>query len=62
MTSELYVHGILILAWNCMTRLGDTSDVRYEHLTFETDHIVVVIPRKKADPSATGKSIYADPI
>ena len=49
-----------------MTRIGDTSDIRYEHLTFETDHIVVVIPRNKADPTgeltATGKSVFANPI
>lgn len=64
-SNKYYVHGFLVMAWNCMTRIGDTSDIRYEHLSFETDHIVVIIPRNKADPTgeltATGKSVYPNP-
>ena len=64
--NKFYVHAFLIFAWNCMTRLGDTAEIKFEHLSFENDHIVIGIPRHKADPTGeltpTGKSIYANPI
>ena len=60
------MHAFLNLAWNCTTRLGDIGEIKYEHLSFDDDHIVIVIPCNKANPTgeltSTGKSIYANAV
>ena len=48
--SETYfAHGFLVLAWNAMTRSGDTGDIKYEHLSMIGDDISVDIPHHKGD-------------
>ena len=37
--------------------LGDAGEIKYEHLSFDDDHIVIVIPRNKADPTGELTSI-----
>ena len=65
-SETFFAHGFLVLAWNAMTRSGDTGDIKYEHLSMIGDHISISIPRHKGDSTGestpTGKAIYANPI
>ena len=65
-SAKIYVWCFLVLAWNCMTRLKDTGDIKYEHLRMVGDHILIVIPKHRGDPTGdvtpTGKAIYANPL
>ena len=65
-SAKQYVWCFLVLAWNCMTRLKDTGDIKYEHIRMVGDHILIVIPKHKGDPTGdvtpTGKAIYANPL
>ena len=36
-----YAHCFLVLAWNCMTRSHGTGSIRYRHVSFDCDHMVI---------------------
>lgn len=65
-SDTFYAHGFLLLAWNLMTRAGSTGNIKFEHLRWDGDHMIVVIPKHKGDRSGgklpTEKSVYANPI
>ena len=62
-SSTFYAHGFLVLAWNLMSRAGSTDTVKFQHLRWDSDHLIVVIPKHKGDRAGeklpTEKSIYA---
>ena len=65
-SSTFYAHGFLVLAWNLMSRAGSTANVKFEHLRWDNDHLIVVIPKHKGDRAGnklpTEKSVYANPV
>ena len=65
-SSTFYAHGFLTLAWNLMSRAGSTGNIKFSHLRWDNDHLIVVIPKHKGDRSGkklpTEKSLYANPI
>lgn len=65
-SSTFYAHGFLILAWNLMSRAGSTGNIKYEHLRWDGDHMIIVIPKHKGDRSGgklpTEKSVYSNPV
>jgi hypothetical protein len=65
-SDTFYAHGLLLLAWNLMTRAGSTENIKFEHIRWDCDHMIVVIPKHKGDRSGgklpTEKSVYANPI
>ena len=48
-SSTFYAHGFLVLAWNLMSRAGSTDTVKFQHLRWDSDHLIVVIPKHKGD-------------
>lgn len=65
-SSTFYAHGFLILAWNLMSRAGSTGNIKFQHIRWDNDHLIVVIPKHKGDRSGkklpTEKAVYANPI
>ena len=65
-SSTFYAHGFLILAWNLMSRAGSTGNIKFEHLRWDGDHMIIVIPKHKGDRSGgklpTEKSVYSNPV
>ena len=65
-SSTFYPHGFLILAWNLMSKAGSTGKIKFEHIRWDRDHMIIVIPKYKGDRSGgklpTEKSVYANPI
>ena len=65
-SSTFYAHGFLILAWNLMSRAGSTGNIKFEHIRWDRDHMIIVIPKHKGDRSGgklpTEKSVYANPV
>jgi hypothetical protein len=65
-SSTFYAHGFLILAWNLMSRAGSTGNIKFEHIRWDGDHMIIVIPKHKGDRSGgklpTEKSVYANPV
>ena len=65
-SSTFYAHGFLVLVWNLMSRAGSTGNVKFEHLRWDNDHLIVVIPKHKGDRAGnklpTEKAVYANPV
>jgi hypothetical protein len=65
-SSTFYAHGFLILAWNLMSRAGSTGNIKFEHVRWDGDHMIIAIPKHKGDRSGgklpTEKSVYANPV
>jgi hypothetical protein len=65
-SSTFYAHGFLVLAWNLMSRAGSTGTVKFQHLRWDNDHLIVVIPKHKGDRAGeklpTEKAVYANPV
>lgn len=65
-STTFYAHGFLILAWNLMTRAGSTGNVKFEHIRWDGDHMIIVVPKDKGDRCGdklpTEKSVYANPL
>lgn len=60
-----YCHAFITLAWNLMTRISNTSDIKYSHISWDTDHMNFEIPCHKGDPkgenASTSKAVYFNP-
>ena len=65
-SKTFYAHGFLVLAWNLMSRARSTGNVKFEHLRWDNDHLIVVVPKHKGDRAGdklpTEKSVYANPV
>ena len=65
-SAKIYEWCFLVLTWNCVKRLKDTGDIKYEHLQMVGDHLLIVIPKHEGDPTGdvtpAGKAIYANPL
>ena len=66
LSEKQYAHCFLVLAWNCMTRSHDTGSMRYSHVSFDCDQMVIMISKSKGDPtgdlSPTVKALYSNPL
>ena len=66
LSEKQYAHCFLVLAWNCMTRSHDTGSMRYSHVSFDCDQMVIMISKSKGDPtgdlSPTVKAVYSNPL
>eukprot|EP01031_Cornospumella_fuschlensis_P037496 gene37496-45536_t len=59
-----FVHLFTVLAWNLFARACSVSDLRFNHLSMESDSIVVDFSKTKSDQvgeKTTPKHIYANP-
>ncbi|KAH9132716.1 hypothetical protein AeRB84_020987 [Aphanomyces euteiches] len=58
------VHCFLVLSWNLMTRAESTASIRFDHISWQGDALVIKIGRTKNDQEgkmAWPRHVYANP-
>jgi hypothetical protein len=60
-----YAHLYLILCWNLMARSCSVSAIKYDHITWINDSLLITLPRHKGDQEGANcypKHVFANPL
>lgn len=59
-----FLHLFLLLCWNLIARSDTTGHLRFEFISWDTDHMSIKVPKTKADQTGEAgfpKSVFANP-
>lgn len=60
----IFAHLYVTLCWNLMSRSISVSSLKYQHITWQNDALIISIPKHKGDQEGAhvyGKHVYANP-
>ncbi len=63
--SSMFAHTFLVLCWNLFARSHSVATLMLQHLSWENDSLVVILPKHKGDQEGSRvypKHVYANPI